>query len=424
MSEPGDSAQTRIEWLELFFDLVVVAAVAVLTEGLREDPTGAGLGLFVLLYAGIWFSWVTVVLYANVARDRTRSGTVIVSMFLVAVMAASAPIHFSDRANAFAVGFIALRLLVARSAQRTGRLLFGWPLLQFGGATVLWVAAMWVPESAKYILWAAALGLDVVFVLVKGDRIDEREMQRLRTRIAGAEAQAARRSQRRERGADPPEAAEPGGGPSDGASSPAGHVEVTAVDIEAEHLSERLGVFVIIVLGEAVSQLVLVGATEVWTRALVGIAVAGFALLVGLWGLTFSYGFVGGPHTRMATLQPRFGLPLHFLTTIGVIALAAGMGEQASHPHEPLTTLLRWVMCVGLALYYLVMGVVGWSAGSPLRWVLGWALPCTLAPLAVALAGEHVSGSRTLWLFVATTVWMNLYGRSLGRAGPPVVTSQ
>ena len=32
----GDGS-SRIEWLELFFDLVAVAAVAVLTEGLRED---------------------------------------------------------------------------------------------------------------------------------------------------------------------------------------------------------------------------------------------------------------------------------------------------------------------------------------------------------------------------------------------------
>ena len=37
-------APERIEWLELFFDLVVVAAVAVLTEGLRADATWGGLG--------------------------------------------------------------------------------------------------------------------------------------------------------------------------------------------------------------------------------------------------------------------------------------------------------------------------------------------------------------------------------------------
>ena len=62
-----EEAESTVEWLELFFDLVVVAAVAVLTEGLREDPTLAGLGLFALLYGAIWLSWVSVVLYADVA---------------------------------------------------------------------------------------------------------------------------------------------------------------------------------------------------------------------------------------------------------------------------------------------------------------------------------------------------------------------
>jgi low temperature requirement protein LtrA len=35
--QAGDTGDT-VEWLELFFDLVVVAAVAVLTDGLREHP--------------------------------------------------------------------------------------------------------------------------------------------------------------------------------------------------------------------------------------------------------------------------------------------------------------------------------------------------------------------------------------------------
>lgn len=130
--DEGHEPSSTIEWLELFFDLVVVAAVAVLTEGLRENPTWAGVGLFALLYAGIWFSWVQAVLYANVAGSATRTRTIVTSMFLVAVMAATAPIHFEGRANAFAIAFVVLRMVTSRSALRTGRILQGWPLLQFG----------------------------------------------------------------------------------------------------------------------------------------------------------------------------------------------------------------------------------------------------------------------------------------------------
>jgi low temperature requirement protein LtrA len=40
-SEHSDAPE-RIEWLELFFDLVVVAAVAVMSDALRETRRGAG----------------------------------------------------------------------------------------------------------------------------------------------------------------------------------------------------------------------------------------------------------------------------------------------------------------------------------------------------------------------------------------------
>lgn len=77
----ASDGSSRIEWLELFFDLVAVAAVAVLTEGLREDVSWGGTALFVLLYTGIWFGWVSVVLYANLAGAATRTPTVLAAMF-------------------------------------------------------------------------------------------------------------------------------------------------------------------------------------------------------------------------------------------------------------------------------------------------------------------------------------------------------
>lgn len=84
----------RLSWLEVFFDLIAVAAVAVLTEGLRDDPTTSGVGMFVLLFTAIWLAWITVVLYANVAAEKTRVRTVLIAMFLFAIMAGSAPNHF------------------------------------------------------------------------------------------------------------------------------------------------------------------------------------------------------------------------------------------------------------------------------------------------------------------------------------------
>lgn len=397
-----DEGGEQIGWIELFFDLVVVAAVAVLTEGLREDPTLPGLGLFALLYTGIWFSWVSVVLYANVAGRSTKNRTIVWGMALVAVMAATAPSHFASRANAFAIGFVALRVIVSRSSLMTGRMLTGWPLLQFGGATAPWIVAMWVDTPAKYVLWALGLGLDLALVLMRGGRVDEERLTRLSDRLEEETAQRrAHQEKRRQRSwsrrREPP--------------AEIHDIDVEAVDVDSGHLSERLGTLVIIVLGEIVSQLVLTASTSEWTHAFVGVAFAAFWVLVGLWWLTFSYGFVGAPHARMATMQPRFGLPMHLLSTVGIVVMAAGIGQMAREPGRTIDSPLQWIMSGGLALHFLVMGVAGWSGGAPRRWLFGWALPCVVAPLVVAGLGERLTNERTMWLLALPIAWMASYGR-------------
>lgn len=387
MSTTEQESGETVEWLELFFDLVVVAAVAVLTEGLREDPSPGGLGMFALLYGAIWLSWVSIVLYANVAGEGTRVQTVVTAMLLLAVMAATAPAHFETRANVFAGAFLLVRGLAARGSMRTGRVLAGWPLLQFGGLATAWLVAMWVRPPYKFWLWALGLLVDLGFVLLRGDIPMEERVERLRRRM--------RHDGRRGGPQTPP--------------------DLEVVGVATGHLDERLGLFMIIVLGEAVSQLVVAAATTEWTPALVRPALLGFVLLVGLWWLTFSYGFTAAPHTRLAGLPPRFALPLHLATTFGIVCLAAGLGEMAFHPEEPVVGLVRWVMCAGLSLHFLATGLSGIATGAPWRWLLGWALPCTLLPLGLAAPGHRLGNAWLTLGLLACVGWMVAYSR-LARA--------
>jgi len=190
MSAQPETSQApeRIEWLELFFDLVVVAAVAVLSETLREEATYRELGLFLISYGAVWFAWVSVVMYADVAGELTRVRTVIVSMFLLAVMAASAPGHFDARANAFAGAFVLVRVFASRDSLRTGRLMTAWPLLQVGGFTLPWIVSLAVPVPWKYWLWALGLVVDLLMVLTRGEKMmddDQRDHLQRWMRQAG-----------------------------------------------------------------------------------------------------------------------------------------------------------------------------------------------------------------------------------------------
>jgi len=388
---PEDTdAPERIEWLELFFDLVVVAAVAVLSDALRDDPTWGGLGIFVVTYGAVWFAWVSVVMYTDVAAELTRVRTVIVSMFLLAVMAAASPGHAGHRANAFAGAFLLVRLFAARGSLRTGRLMTSWPLLQFGSFMIPWVISFWVPVPGKYVLWGAAVLFELGLVLVRGDEVGQRAVDQVHQRLGKHRQRGDRRA--------------------DGRELP----EFREVDVDREHLDERLGLFMIIVLGEAVAALVLTAARSEWDRAFIASSIASFVLLVLLWLLTFSYGFASAPGVRLGDLAPRFGLPLHLLTTTGILLLGVGLGEVAA-TREHLHGLLLWLTCGGLALHALASGVAGLLGGTGRFWLLTCALPTVAFPLVVAaVAASLEDGLRNpllIWLLALPLFWQFLYAQ-------------
>src|SRR5262245_33892450 len=57
-TEHGIEEGRRVTWLELFFDLVFVAAVAQVGTHLQQDYSLAGLARFSLLFVLIWWAWL------------------------------------------------------------------------------------------------------------------------------------------------------------------------------------------------------------------------------------------------------------------------------------------------------------------------------------------------------------------------------
>jgi low temperature requirement protein LtrA len=73
-------------WLELFFDLVFVVAVAELGHNLSDDPTARGFGEFVALFVPVWWAWAGFTFYANRfdTDDLTYRLLCLLGMFAVA----------------------------------------------------------------------------------------------------------------------------------------------------------------------------------------------------------------------------------------------------------------------------------------------------------------------------------------------------
>jgi low temperature requirement protein LtrA len=120
---------SRVGWLELFFDLVVVAAIALITEDIQEHVDLPGLGRFALVFGAVWLTWISVALYVNVVQQATRTVIVLLAMAAIAVMAMTS-LHADGHPNRFLIAFILLApLVIAGLAGRAGDAVLVWLLV-------------------------------------------------------------------------------------------------------------------------------------------------------------------------------------------------------------------------------------------------------------------------------------------------------
>ena len=101
-STVGGDAGRKVTWLELFFDLIFVAAVAQVAEPLRDHYSLAGLARFTPLFVLIWWAWTGHAVFATRfdTDDVIQRGLTLVQMFAVAAMAANAKDALDSRSSA------------------------------------------------------------------------------------------------------------------------------------------------------------------------------------------------------------------------------------------------------------------------------------------------------------------------------------
>ncbi|MFR9781112.1 low temperature requirement protein A, partial [Micromonospora sp. MS34] len=127
--EAGDPQ--RATFLELFFDLVFVLALAQLSRGLAEDLGWSGAFRTLVLLGAMWWVWSSTAWLT----DRTDPQRAVIQALVIAtmvgslVMAAAVPEAFGDTGLIFAGAYVAIQLsrgliLVAflrdHELQRTG----------------------------------------------------------------------------------------------------------------------------------------------------------------------------------------------------------------------------------------------------------------------------------------------------------------
>lgn len=416
-SPPAAAAEERhATWLELLFDLVIVVAVAQLARLLADGPGIREAFLFGVCYYAMWSTWTAFTLYANVAATRTHTRSMLLAMFGIAIMAASVPQVLRGEPHSFIIAYVYCRLLGANSWKRTGSVMTEWPGVQQATAVIPWIASLGFDPPVRYYLWVAGIVLDVVVSLVRS-RDPKKLLAHEQAELDEDRRSRSRRDllrQRLGRGPRRPRETTP--------------VVLTAADLDRPHLGERLGLFVIIVLGEAVAQLVdAASEVEHWGRPLYFTLITGFGLLVAVWSLTLRYGAGSAPTYGVRVFTLRLTMPSHYVMTGSVVLIAAGLGALTGHSGGRVPEANRWVLCAGAALYYLTAAFTGVRGGATRRWLWGWALPAVAASILLGLFGAPLPGWVLSGIVLVVALWHVAYRRfdpadpanPVGTAAPP-----
>lgn len=340
--------------LELFFDLAYVLAVAQLATSLVTDLDGAGLLQFVSLLVIVWLSWVGYTLYAKRfdTDDLLLRFAKFADMFAILGVAASISEATGESFLAFAVSYLLVRLVLVGLYWRAWRYV---PeargtsvvyLVSMTAVAALWGVSLLAPMPVAFALWGVAVAIDVAAPLV-----------------------ASRRSEQ--------------------------------APLHLEHLPERFGLLVILVLGEVIAAVVTGVHDTHWVRPSVLIAVWGFVVAGGLWWTYFDVGNAISAHAlqraeeveqqqgRNENTSERHDLFIygHLPLTVGVLALGVGLEDLILHPDDALPSSGGWLVVGGLVGFLVGAAMLLRASRQRPSLTVYWPVAAIAAVIGLALLG-------------------------------------
>ncbi len=167
---PPEGSHPPANWLELFYDLVFVAAIIVLGSAFAHGHTIAH-GVWVTLsFVSIWWIWLATTMFTNRFRldDTAHRIIVLLQMFLVALVAMGASDGVRSDEVFLSIDYSLLVLTLAVMYARGARHGIG-PVpfarrrtLEYLFAAVLFAGAAALPEAARVTVWAIAFVVTIL----------------------------------------------------------------------------------------------------------------------------------------------------------------------------------------------------------------------------------------------------------------------
>ncbi|MBE9062275.1 low temperature requirement protein A [cf. Phormidesmis sp. LEGE 11477] len=315
-TEGHENRHRQATWLELFFDLTFVAAVAELSKVLSENFSPVGFLGFSLLFVPIWWSWLNATYYSDLfdTDDVLHRCLVAVSMVIVTALATNLPHALDVTSKGFALSYVAMRVLLIAVFLRAGwHIELARPLAiriaqSFSLSAALWLLSTATPTPARFLIWIVALSIEIGMAVTAGEAV---------------------------------------------------HVELAPHE---SHLPERVGLFTIIVLGESVLAVVYGTSEQQWSIQLSITAVLCFTIAFSIWWIYFDN--LGGSAIQAARTCRSISayqswLYAHLPLNLGLAAIGVCVHHiLAEIPSEPLALIDRGLLCFSVMICFVSLAII------------------------------------------------------------------
>jgi low temperature requirement protein LtrA len=301
----------KVSWLELFFDLVFVAIIAELSHYLAKDISPVGIGEYILLFVPVWWVWIGATYYNERFETAGIENRLFTFLLILSVAGLAVFSHhgLGKTSVGFALSYVFARSIITYLWWRAGyhepsfrptakRFVIGSSI-----SIAFFILSVFVSPPTRFILWAIGLLSDVaapIFTIKHQAKLPR---------------------------------------------------------FSSSRLPERYGLFIIIVLGEAVISVVKGLASKEYLSLTDGITgILGMALTFGIWWIYFDF---------VARRPPKSGTGwvfawgyLHMPLVMAVTATATGINNAISYEESVLPFNLRLLICGSLAISLAIIALL------------------------------------------------------------------
>jgi low temperature requirement protein LtrA len=366
--------ERKVTWLELFYDLVYVATLIQIGNALSDDVSLGGFLRFAIIFAPIWWAWTGMTFYMNrfVVDDLWHRLLIYAQIVAIALLGVSVVSAFGDLQIQFALAYIAVRLVQVILYVRTWRhepdtrpLTQRYVVVYLIGI-VMWLISIFLPMPVAAILWLAALAIEIGNAFLPHTR-----------------------------------------------------ALVSLLPPDAEHMRERYGIFVIIVLGESFIKTMSYAFGVVITAQVLIFSLLGILVVFGLWWLYFDD--VNERQIRNKNFAPYAWIYAHLPLTLGITAFGVAF-KKLFQSLDKATVKPEYALLFGaaLALVALALALIEISLSLPKgekdgKGRIAGRISMAIALGALALVGDNLSAAAFMAIAAAIAVIVIILDEWLAR---------